>query len=59
MPEVTLLGFIGNNQIIENQLKKNVSEEMAQWFSAYIDPNTLLCDWLGLKFDKQDYVLAH
>ncbi len=56
LPEVTLLGFIGNDQIIENQLKKNVSEEMAQWFSAYIDPNTLLCDWLGLKFDKQDYV---
>jgi len=48
LPEITLLGFIGNDQIVETQLKNNVSEEAAQWFSSYIDRKTLLCDWLGL-----------
>ena len=51
LPEVTLLGFIGKDQIDETQLKDNVSEEIANWFSSYIDRKTLLCDWLGLKSD--------
>lgn len=48
LPEITLLGFIGKEQIDETQLKDNVSEEIARWFSSYIDRKTLLCDWLGL-----------
>jgi dethiobiotin synthetase len=54
LPEVTLLGFIGNDQIIENQLKNNASKEIAQWFSAYVDERTLLHDWLGLKTQNHD-----
>jgi len=49
LPEVTLLGFIGKDQIVETQLKNNVSEEIAQWFSSYVNERTLLYDWLGLK----------
>ena len=49
LPEVTMLGFIGKEQIVETHLQDNVGEEMAQWFSSYIDRKTLLCDWLGLK----------
>jgi len=48
LPEITLLGFIGEEQIDETQLKDNVSEEIAHWFSLYIERKTLLCDWLGL-----------
>lgn len=48
LPEVTLLGFIGKEQVAETQLKDNVSEEIAHWFSSYIERKTLLCDWLGL-----------
>jgi len=49
LPEVTLLGFIGNDQIVETQLKDNSSVEIARWFSSYIDEKALLCDWLGLR----------
>ena len=49
LPEVTLLGFIGKDQVVETYLKDNSSEEIARWFSSYIDRKTLLCDWLGLK----------
>ncbi len=59
LPQVTLLSFISNDQGIESQLVFNASEEIAQWFSSYVNDKTLLSDWLGLKFDKQDYVLAH
>jgi len=48
LPGITLLGFIGKEKIDETRLKNNVSEEIAQWFSSYIDRKTLLCDWLGL-----------
>ncbi len=48
LPEITLLGFIGKNLVVETQLKKNSSEDIARWFSLYIDPKALLCDWLGL-----------
>jgi dethiobiotin synthetase len=49
LPEVTLLGFIGKEQIVETDLKDDSSEAIATWFSSYIDRKTLLCDWLGLK----------
>ena len=51
LPEVTLLGFIGKEQIVETHLQDNVGEEIARWFSSYIDRKTLLCDWLGLKVE--------
>jgi hypothetical protein len=54
LPEVTLLGFIGNDQIVENQLKNNASKEIALWFSSYVDERTLLYDWLGLKTQNHD-----
>ena len=47
--EVTLLGFIGNDQIVDSCLKDNSSAEIAQWFGSYVDERTLICDWLGLK----------
>jgi dethiobiotin synthetase len=49
LPGITLLGFIGKDEIVETQLKNNVSEEIAQWFSSYVDERTLLYEWLGLK----------
>jgi len=49
LPEITLLGFIGKDQIIETYLQDNAGEKMAQWFSSYVNEKTLLCDWLGLK----------
>lgn len=49
LPEVSMLGFIGKEQIVETHLQDNAGEEMAQWFNSYIDRKTLLCDWLGLK----------
>ena len=52
--EVTLLGFIGNDQIVESCLKDNSSAEIAQWFGSYVDERTLICDWLGLKTEKQN-----
>ena len=54
LSEVTLLGFIDNDQLVETPLKNNSSEEIAQWFSSYIDRKTLLCDWLDLKIEKQE-----
>ena len=52
--EITLLGFIGNDQIAESCLKDNSSAEIAQWFGSYVDERTLICDWLGLKAEKQN-----
>jgi dethiobiotin synthetase len=52
--EVTLLGFIGNDQIVDSCLKDNSSAEIAQWFGSYVDERTLICDWLGLKTEKQN-----
>jgi dethiobiotin synthetase len=49
LPDITLLGFIGKEQIVETYLKDNSSEAIATWFSSYIDRKTLLCDWLGVK----------
>jgi dethiobiotin synthetase len=48
LPEVTLLGFIGNDQIVDT----HINEEIARWFNAYVNERTLLCDWLGLKTKK-------
>ena len=48
LPKVKLLGFIGNDQIDETLLKNNFSEDIAQWFSSYVNERTLLYDWLGL-----------
>jgi dethiobiotin synthetase len=52
--EVTLLGFIGNDQIVDSCLKDNSSAEIAQWFGSYMDERTLICDWLGLKTEKKN-----
>ena len=49
LPDITLLGFIGDDQIVETHLKDNSSEDIARWFTSYIDRKTLLCDWLGLR----------
>ena len=48
LPKVTLLGFIGNDQIDETYLKNNSGKEIAHWFSSYINKRILLYDWLGL-----------
>ena len=48
LPEVTLLGFIGNDTFVETCLKDNSSAAIAQWFSSYLDEKTLF-DWLGLR----------
>lgn len=48
LPKVTLLGFIGNDQIDETYLKNNSGKEIALWFSSYINKRILLYDWLGL-----------
>ncbi|MEY3879557.1 MAG: hypothetical protein RIQ94_352 [Pseudomonadota bacterium] len=48
LPKVTLLGFIGNDQIDETYLKNNSGKEIALWFSFYINKRILLYDWLGL-----------
>jgi dethiobiotin synthetase len=53
LPDVTLLGFIGKDQIVEAQLKNYSSEEIAQWFSFSVNERTLLYDWLGLKAETQ------
>jgi dethiobiotin synthetase len=52
--EITLLGFIGNDQTVDSCLKDNSSAEIAQWFGSYVDERTLICDWLGLKTEKQN-----
>lgn len=53
LPEVTLLGFVRDDQIAESCLKDNSSAKIAQWFSIYVDERTLFSDWLGLKTEKQ------
>ena len=57
LPELTLLGFISNDQIVEPLLKDNAGVEIARWFSSYIDEKNLLYDWLGLKVEKQESAL--
>jgi dethiobiotin synthetase len=47
LPEITLLGFIGNDQIFETQLKNNASKEIARWFSAYVSKKTCSVNGLG------------
>ena len=48
LPNVTLLGFIGEEQFVETHLQDNVGEDIVHWFTSYIDRKILLCDWLGL-----------
>ena len=48
LPEVTLLGFLGNDPFLETCLKDISREAIAQWFSSCLDRKTLLFDWLGL-----------
>ncbi|MFZ2170191.1 MAG: AAA family ATPase [Methylococcaceae bacterium] len=49
LPDVILLGFIGNEKLVETCLQDGAHEDIARWFSSYIDRKTLLCDWLGLR----------
>jgi dethiobiotin synthetase len=49
LPEVTMLGFVGKEQNLETLFQNKSSEEIAQWFSSYVNESILLCDWLGLK----------
>jgi len=51
LPEITLLGFIGEEQIVETHWQENVEEDIARWFTSYIDWKTRLCGWLGAKDD--------
>ena len=48
LPEITLLGFIGKEQVVETHCQDNTGEDIARWFTSYIDRKTLLCDRLGL-----------
>jgi dethiobiotin synthetase len=48
LPEVTLLGFLAEDPFIGTSFKDNSSEQIAQWFSSFVNEKTLLCDWLGL-----------
>ena len=49
LPDVTLLGFIGKERIVETYLKNHVTEDIAPWFSTYVNEKTLRYDWLGLE----------
>ena len=53
LPEVTLLGFLGNDPFVDTCLKDSCSEVIAQWFSSFVNEKTLFCDWLGLNVGKQ------
>jgi len=44
LPDITLLGFIGEHQVIDARWKENSGD----WFNSYIDRQTLLCNWLGI-----------
>ena len=55
LPKVTLLGFLAEDLFVETSLKDNSSEQIAQWFSSFVNEKTLLCDWLGLKVGKQKF----
>jgi len=44
LPDITLLGFIGEHQVIDAHWKANSGD----WFNSYIDRQTLLCNWLGI-----------
>jgi dethiobiotin synthetase len=48
LPDTTLLGFIGNEQILETCMKEYSSETISTWFNKYLDRRTLLYDWLEL-----------
>jgi dethiobiotin synthetase len=49
LPGIKLLGFIGEEPIVENHCQCNACENIAHWFTSYIDRKTLLFDWLGLR----------
>jgi len=49
LPNVTLLGFIGEEQLVETHSQEYAGEDIARWFTSYIDRKTLLFDWLGLR----------
>ena len=49
LPGITLLGFIGKDQIVETHLKNHNSEEIARWFRSYVNERILFYDWLGFK----------
>jgi dethiobiotin synthetase len=51
LPEVTLLGFIGNDLFVSSCLKDNSSTAIAQSFNEYVNDKTLV-DWLGLMVEK-------
>lgn len=57
LPEITLLGFIGNDQSIDVHLRNNDSKEIAQWFGSYVNEKTLFSDWLGLMLEKQNHIV--
>ncbi|WP_262965235.1 AAA family ATPase [Methylobacter psychrophilus] len=59
LPEVTLLGFISNDQNLGIHLRNNDSKEIAQWFSSYVNKKNLFSDWLGLKLEKQNHIVTH
>jgi len=59
LPKVTLLGFIGNDQIDETHLKNNSGEEIAHWFSSYVNERILLYDWLGLISETHRLAVDH
>jgi dethiobiotin synthetase len=54
LPDVTLLGFIVEEQIVETYMQECTGKDIARWFSSYIDRQTLLCDWLKLKSYDHD-----
>jgi len=54
LPEVTLLGFIGNSPFVSTCLKDNSGAAIAQWFNGYVNEKTLI-DWLGLMVEKQEF----
>ncbi|MCX7087557.1 MAG: AAA family ATPase [Methylococcales bacterium] len=47
LPNVTLLGFIGKEDLICAGDSSNVTA-ITRWFTSYINPNTLLRNWLQL-----------
>jgi dethiobiotin synthetase len=48
LPEIKLLGFIGNEQPAETRFDENIIENIAHWFGSYLDLHYLYYDWLGL-----------
>lgn len=48
LPDIILLGFIGDDITIKTPWTDNCDDVIAHWANAYLDANTLH-DWLGLK----------